>query len=64
MKILIKTVRIAGFRGLKNFEINLEPTTVLTGMNNTGKTSFLKALQIALGNRQFISQDDFYISRK
>ncbi len=62
MKILIKTVRISGFRGLKNFEINLELTTVLTGMNNTGKTSFLKALQIALGNRQFISQDDFYIS--
>jgi putative ATP-dependent endonuclease of OLD family len=30
-------------------------------MNNTGKTSFLKALQIALGNRQFISQDDFFI---
>jgi putative ATP-dependent endonuclease of OLD family len=30
-------------------------------MNNTGKTSFLKALQIALGNRQFVSQDDFFI---
>ena len=62
MTILIKTIRIAGFRGLKNLEISLEPTTVLTGMNNTGKTSFLKALQIVFGNRQFISQDDFYIS--
>ena len=31
-------------------------------MNNTGKTSFIKAVQIALGNRQFITQDDFYIS--
>lgn len=30
-------------------------------MNNSGKTSFLKALQIALGNRQFITHDDFYI---
>jgi putative ATP-dependent endonuclease of OLD family len=30
-------------------------------MNNTGKTSFLKALQLALGNGQFISQDDFFI---
>ncbi len=30
-------------------------------MNNSGKTSFLKALQLALGNRQFLSQDDFYI---
>jgi putative ATP-dependent endonuclease of OLD family len=61
MSILIKTVRVAGFRGLENLEVELEQTTVLTGMNNTGKTSFLKALQIALGNRQFVSQDDFFI---
>jgi putative ATP-dependent endonuclease of OLD family len=60
MSILIKTVRIAGFRGLENIEVELEQITVLTGMNNTGKTSFLKALQLALGNRQFISQDDFF----
>ena len=44
MSILIKTVRIAGFRGLENIEVELEQTTILTGMNNTGKTSFLKAL--------------------
>ncbi len=61
MSILIKTVRVAGFRGLENFQIDLEKTTVLTGMNNTGKTSLLKAMQIALGNRQFISPDDFFI---
>lgn len=64
MSILIKTVRIAGFRGLKNIEVKLEQTTILTGMNNNGKTSFLKALQLALGNRQFISQDDFLIQGK
>jgi len=62
MTILIKTIRVFGFRGLQNIEVDLEPITVLTGMNNTGKTSFLKAIQIALGNRQFISPDDFYIS--
>lgn len=55
MSILIKLVRIFGFRGLENIEIKLEQTTVLTGMNNTGKTSFLKAIQLTLGNRQFIS---------
>jgi len=59
--ILVKTVRVAGFRGLENIQVDLEQTTVLTGMNNTGKTSFLKALQVALGNRQFLSQDDFFI---
>jgi len=62
MSILIKTIRVSGLRGLQNIEVELEPVTVLTGMNNTGKTSFLKALQIALGNRQFITQDDFYAS--
>ncbi|MBW2013809.1 MAG: AAA family ATPase [Deltaproteobacteria bacterium] len=61
MNILIKAVRISGFRGLQNIEVELEKITVLTGMNNTGKTSFLKALQLALGYRQFVSQDDFFI---
>lgn len=61
MSILIKSVRISGFRGLENIEVFLENTTILTGMNNSGKTSFLKSLQLALGNRQFITQDDFSI---
>lgn len=61
MGVLIKTVRVAGLRGLENIEVPLEKTTILTGMNNTGKTSFLRALQLALGNRQFVSQDDFFI---
>lgn len=61
MSILIKEVRVNGFRGLENFSIELDEITVLTGMNNSGKTSFLKAMQLALGQRNFISQDDFYI---
>lgn len=61
MGIWIKSVRVSGFRGLDNIEVELEKTTILTGMNNAGKTSFLKAIQVALGNRQFISQDDFFI---
>ncbi len=61
MGILIKVARVQGFRGLKNIEVELNKTTILTGMNNSGKTTFLKALQLALGNRQFISQDDFFI---
>jgi len=61
MNILVEQVRIFGFRGLQNIHVDLEATTVLTGMNNTGKTSFLKAMQIALGNSQFITQDDFNV---
>lgn len=62
MSILIDTVRVYGFRGLNNTEVKLELFTILTGMNNSGKTSFQKALQIVFGNRQFISNDDFYVS--
>lgn len=60
MSIIIDQIRIDNFRGLKDFKMNLTKTTVLTGMNNTGKTSVLKAIQIALGNRSFLTRDDFY----
>ena len=59
--ILIDKIRIDGFRGLKNFEISLNGTSVLTGMNNAGKTSVLKALQIVFGNFSFLSAEDLHI---
>ncbi len=59
--ILIDKIRIDGFRGLKNFEMSLTETSVLTGMNNAGKTSVLKALQIVFGNYSFLSTEDLHI---
>lgn len=59
-KILIDKLRIDGFRGLKDFQINLADTTVLTGMNNAGKTSILKSLQLLFGNRSFLTHEDFH----
>lgn len=59
--ILIDKIRIDGFRGLRNFATDLKPITVLTGMNNVGKTSILKALQLALGSRYNITLEDFNI---
>lgn len=62
MNILIDTVRIAGFRGISNLEIKLPRITVLIGTNNSGKTSILKAMQLALGDySRYISDEDFYI---
>ena len=60
-KILIDKIRIDGFRGLKDFEIPFSETSVLTGMNNAGKTSVLKALQIVFGNFSFLSVEDLHI---
>ena len=41
--------------------VTLSVVTVLVGMNNSGKTSFLKALHLALGaDRRVVSADDFF----
>lgn len=62
MGILIDKLRISGFRGLNDFEISLSQTTVLTGTNNVGKTTILKALQLAMGSRTFLSIEDLFVS--
>lgn len=62
MNILIDTVRVAGFRGIKNLEMSLSRVTVLIGTNNSGKTSVLKAMQLALGDySRYLSEEDFHI---
>lgn len=60
MSIRLKTIRIKGFRGFKNIEVDFQNTTVLVGTNNAGKTTLLKALQIVLTNSHFITNDDFF----
>ena len=61
--ILIEAIRIDGFRGLKDFKMSLSETTVLTGMNNVGKTSVLKALQLLFGNSSFLAAEDLHIDK-
>lgn len=62
MSLLINTLRISNFRGLSDVEIALLRTTVLFGANNAGKTSIIKALQLALGDySRFLSNEDFHI---
>ena len=64
MPILINLVRISGFRGISNLELSLPKVTVLIGQNNTGKTSIIKALQLALGDySRHLTDEDFYIDR-
>ncbi|MCJ8352308.1 AAA family ATPase [Moritella sp.] len=63
MSILINSVRISGFRGISNLEISLPKVTVLIGQNNAGKTSIIKALQLALGDySRYLTDEDFYIN--
>ena len=60
MGIRLQSVRVKGFRGFRNIEVDFENTTVLVGTNNAGKTTLLKALQLALTNSHFTSNDDFF----
>jgi putative ATP-dependent endonuclease of OLD family len=62
MAIQLKLLRVHGFRGLDNIEIDFEPTTVLVGTNNAGKTTLLKSLQLALSNSFQITDDDFHFT--
>ena len=62
MSILVDKVRISGFRGILNLEIALPRVAVLIGKNNAGKTSVIKALQLALGDySRHLTDEDFYI---
>jgi len=62
MNIQIDTVRISGFRGICNIEVTLPRVTVLLGQNNAGKTSIIKALQLALGDySRYLADEDFHI---
>lgn len=63
--IRVDAVRIANFRSLRNVEVGLGDIVLLVGMNNAGKTSFLKALHLALGaDRRTILPDDFFVDQE
>jgi putative ATP-dependent endonuclease of OLD family len=62
MSILIDFIRISGFRGIANVEVSLPRITLLLGPNNSGKTSVIKAMQLAIGDySRFLSDEDFHI---
>ena len=64
MNILIDKIRVKNFRALKNIEVNLKPITILVGANNSGKTTFLRALNSVLGiTRNQINQDDLFVGK-
>jgi putative ATP-dependent endonuclease of OLD family len=64
-EVKVNRVRISNFRSLKQVEVSLGEVTLLLGLNNAGKSSFLKALTIALNSdRKFISKSDLFIDSK
>ena len=56
MNILIDTIRVAGYRGIKNLDVSLPRITVLIGTTNSGKTSLIKTLHLATAATRIESQ--------
>jgi predicted ATPase len=54
---MLKDIRINHVRCLKDVRVPMRPLTVLIGQNDTGKSSFLRAIQLLLGPAQLEPSD-------
>lgn len=63
MGISISKVRIKNFRSIEDLELSLSMTNVLIGANNCGKSNFLKAINVALGQNKIVSSEDIFIDK-
>lgn len=61
MAILLCQVRVENFRSLASIDVTLGMTNVLIGQNNSGKSNFLKAVDIALNGNRDISEQDIFV---
>ncbi|HPM11591.1 MAG TPA: AAA family ATPase [Paludibacter sp.] len=61
MGILLSKVRIRNYRSIESLSLELGPSNILVGQNNTGKTNFLKALNLAVSGITDISEDDIFV---
>ena len=52
---MLLTVAISGYRSLRNLVLPLEPLTVVTGANGSGKSSLYRALRLLADVAQSLS---------
>lgn len=64
MGIMITKVRIENFRSFESMEVELCYTNVIIGANNSGKSNFLRAINIALGQNRIVSSEDIHINNE
>jgi predicted ATP-dependent endonuclease of OLD family len=53
-------LQIANFRAIANATVDLEPLTAIIGANNTGKSAFLKAMDLFFSSAPKVDDDDFH----
>jgi len=58
--MIIETVRVKGFRSILDEQLEFDNLTALVGVNGTGKSSFLKAIDLYYNPTPRIDIEDFY----
>lgn len=58
--MIIKTVHVQNFRSILDEKIDCDNLTVLVGRNGTGKSSFLRAMEMFYDPSASVSPEDFY----
>ena len=58
--MIIKTVHVKNFRSILDEKIDCDNLTVLVGRNGTGKSSFLRAMEMFYDPSASVSAEDFY----
>lgn len=58
--MIIKSIHVQNFRCIKDETLHCENLTVLVGQNGSGKSSFLRALQMFYEPNARYTKDDFY----
>ena len=62
--IIIDRIRINGFRSIRSLQMPLGRSSVLLGANNCGKSTVLKALELALSDEIAVQKEDFHLNEK
>ena len=62
MGIRLSEIRIQNFRSIEYAEAELNDTNILIGQNNSGKSNFLRAINIALNTNTAVSDQDIYVA--
>lgn len=58
--MIVKAIHVKNFRSILDERIDLDNLTVLVGRNGTGKSSFLRALELFYDPKAVVSPEDFY----
>lgn len=63
LNIMLTKIRIHNFRSIEDMDVSLGMVNVVIGANNCGKSNFLKAINLALGQYKTVSEEDIFVAK-